>query len=172
MASVEEVIKTLAEITVESPPKSKINILYFTMTLLNKDAKELHFEILNVFLKICYQGYHYRFCDKYSGCEHYYWSKRYRPLCRIPVDLHDTEKLCDYAQFNFDELAKIADKFLPYLEECLEVMGTDTLLELFNGGQHSTYTRDSYTGAKTETTLREQIEFTKYLKNSTVKKCI
>ena len=124
-----------------------------------KNAKELHFAILDMFLKVLYKGGLYCFCIEYSGCEDYYWTKRYCPLCQIPVDLHDTKKLCD-----FDGLCRIALKFVPYLEECFDVMDNETLIELFNNRQHSTYTRDSYTGAKTETNLEEEIEFTTKLK--------
>ena len=37
--------------------------------LLKKDAKELSFGILNLFLKIVYDGYDYCSGDKYGGCE-------------------------------------------------------------------------------------------------------
>ena len=43
-------------------------------------------------------------------------------------------------------------------------MRTTDLTELFNGHQHCTYTRDNYTGTKTELTLEEEIAFTTKLK--------
>ena len=85
-------------------------------------------------------------------------------FCQIPIDLHDTKKLCDYTQFDFARLCKMALKFVPYLEKCSDVMDTETLIELFNDRQHSSYIRDSYMGAKTETTLEEEIEFSTKLK--------
>ena len=152
--------------TIEEPPKEKKCIFNLSLMLgihffMVRNAKELHFAILDIFLKVLYKGGLYYFCDEYSGYEDYYWRKRYCTLCQIPVDLHNTEKLCDYAQCAFDELCKIALNFVPYLEECFDVMDSETLIELFNDRQHSTYTRDSYTG---ETTLEEKIEFTTKLK--------
>ena len=123
---------------------------------MERNAKELHFAILNLFLKVCYQESYYCFCSEYSGCEDFYWRKKYFPLCRTPVDLYNMEKLCDYAQFDFDKLCEITKKFVHYLEECFEVKCTRDLMDLFNGHQHSTYRRDNYTGAKTELTLEEE----------------
>ena len=154
---------------IKEPPKEKkcifnVGLMLGLRFFMVRNAKELHFAILDVFLKVLYKGRLYSFCDEYSGCEDYYWRKRYCPLCQIPVDLHNAEKLCDYKQFPLDELCKISLKFVPYLKECFDVMDSETLIELFNDRQHSTYTRDSYTGAKTETTLEEEIEFTTKLK--------
>ena len=132
--------------------------------LMKKSAKELHFAILSLYFKILYKGSLYCFCNEYSGCEDFYWRKGYCPLCCVLIDLHDTEKLCDYAQFDFARLCEIADSFYPYFEECFEVMRTTDLIELFSGHQHSTYARDNYTGTKTELTLEEEIAFTTKLK--------
>ena len=131
---------------------------------MKKSAKEFHFAILDLYFKILYKGSLYCFCNEYSGCEDFCWRKGYCPICRVLIDLHDTEKLCDYAQFNFGRLCEIADSFYPYLEECFEVMCTADLMELFSSYQHSTYPRGNYTGTKTELTLEEEIAFTTKLK--------
>ena len=99
----------MEEVIIEQSPKEKKCIFNLGLMLgisffMAKNAKELHFAILDMFLKVLYKGGLYCFCIEYSGCEDYYWTKRYCPLCQIPVDLHDTEKLCDYAQFDFDGL--------------------------------------------------------------------
>ena len=161
MASVQQITEKIEEVTIEESPKEKKCILNLGLMLgirffMVRNAKELQFAILDMSLKVLYKSGLYCFCDEYSGCKDYYWRKRYCPLCQILVDLHNTEKLCDYAQFDFDELCKIALKFVPYLEECFDVIDSKTLIELFNDRQHSTYTRDSYTSTKTETTLEEE----------------
>ena len=69
-----------------------------------------------------------------------------------------------YLLIYITQIFKTALKFVPYLEECFDVMDSETLIGLFSDRQHSTYTRDSYTGAKNETTLEEEIEFTTKLK--------
>ena len=76
----------------------------------------------------------------------------------------NTEQLCDYAQFDFVKLCQIAMNFIPYLEECFEVMDTKYLIDILNGRQYSSYSRDSYTVQKTEVSLEEEIEFRTYVK--------
>ena len=74
-----------------------------------KEAKELHFGILNLILQILNNGWHYCFCNEYAGCEWKYGQKKYCPLCRTIVDLGDIEKRCDFAQYDFDKLCEISD---------------------------------------------------------------
>ena len=121
-----------------------------------KDAEMLYYGILNCFNHIIYDGYHYCFCDEYSGCELEYRGRQYCPLCRISYGfaLCGFEKRCDKAQFKFKKLCKVALELLPYLDECFTVKPYE-LDELFSG-EHSTYFRDRV-GAKHETTLSEHI---------------
>ena len=71
------------------------------------DCKDLHFEILNLVLKVIHYSWYYCFCNKYSGCEGRFGKKDYCAICRIAVDFNDIEEICDFAQFKFDELLKI-----------------------------------------------------------------
>ena len=74
------------------------------------DCKDLHFEILNLFLKVIHMSWYYCFCDKYSGCENRFGIKECCAICRIALDFNDFERICDFAQFKFDELLKIRDQ--------------------------------------------------------------
>ena len=53
-------------------------------------------------------------------------------------------------------------EFIPYLDECYEVMHPENFLELFDR-YHSSCSRDER-GAKNELSLEEEIEFTTELK--------
>ena len=128
------------------------------------DAKELHFGILNLVLKVIYDGCHYCFCNEYAGCEKENGERVYGPICKIAYDFGDIEKRCNFAQFDFHALCKIAKELFPYLDECFEVKYSDDLLELVNHGQFYYSHRGNYAGVKNEASLREMIKMTTDLK--------
>ena len=118
------------------------DILDLIAAYFNRDTKNLHFVILNLFLKIRQKINEYCSCDKYSGCANYFTiygrNRHYCALCRILFDLCNTKKECYDSQFDLDELLEIADRFLPYLKECFNVIGDDdSFVELFNGVKYS-----------------------------------
>ena len=130
----DQVNEQFDDLTIEEV-KPKENTIFNLGVMLGIEffmAKELHFAILDLYCKVLSDGGLYCFCDEYQGCENYYWQKRYCPLCRIPTDLEDTEKLCDYAQFDFVKLCQIAMNFVRYLKGCFEVKDSRYLLDLFN----------------------------------------
>ena len=127
-----------------------------------KDIEEFYFGILNCFLHMVYDASHYCFCNGYLGCEDQYGTKKYCPLCRIHCDLPDFEKRLDKVRLDFDKLCDLATELLPYIKECFEC-GPYSIDELFQG-EYCTYYRDNYTGMKTTTYLREQIEFDRQFK--------
>ena len=117
-----ELLEEIEKINLEEEKAPKRVFFNFGMMLsikffLERNAKELHFAILNLYnIMICKRAL-YCFCREYSGCETYYWQKLFCPLCRIGNDLKHVERECDYAQCVKD--------FLPYLEECYDVMNPE-----------------------------------------------
>ena len=58
-------------------------------------------------------------------------TKEYCAICRIAVDFNDIERICDFAQFKFDERLKIRDQLKPYVKEA-EDYGSDDIKQLFD----------------------------------------
>ena len=141
---------------------AKKTIFNFGMVLgiklfLEKNAKELHFGLLNILLLAEKNNFAYCLCKYYQGCMLRTGRRTYCPLFKLAYDSYEFGKRCDYAQFDFDALCQIAKEILPYLEECFEVGNSDEILELFDD-EYSSYIRDSYNGSKPTTTLRQRIE--------------
>ena len=57
------------------------------------DCKDIHFEILNLVLKVIHNSWYYCFCNKYSGCKDRFGTKEYCAICRIAVDFNDIERI-------------------------------------------------------------------------------
>ena len=57
------------------------------------DCKDIHFEILNLVLKVIHNSWYYCFCNKYSGCKDCFGTKEYCAICRIAVDFNDIERI-------------------------------------------------------------------------------
>ena len=109
------------------------------------DSKDLHFEILNLVLKVIHNSWYYCFCNKYSGCEDRF-GYLYCAICRIAVDFNDIERTCDFAQFKFDEILKIQDQLRPCVKEA-EDYGNNDIKQLFDKRDEFCFShRDSYTG--------------------------
>ena len=109
------------------------------------DSKDLHFEILNLVLKVIHNSWYYCFCNKYSGCEDCF-GYLYCAICRIAVDFNDIERICDFAQFKFDEILKIQDQLRPCVKEA-EDYGNNDIKQLFDKRDEFCFShRDSYTG--------------------------
>ena len=109
------------------------------------DCKDLHFEILNLVLKVIHNSWYYCFCNKYSGCEDRF-GYLYCAICRIAVDFNDIERICDFAQFKFDELLKIRDQLKPFVKEA-EDYGNNDIKQLFDKSDEFCFSHcDSYTG--------------------------
>ena len=81
------------------------------------DCKDLHFEILDLDLKVIHMSWYYCFCDKHSGCENRFGIKECCTICGIALNFNDIERICDFAQFKFDELFKIREQLRPYVKE-------------------------------------------------------
>ena len=66
------------------------------------------------------------------------------------LTLMTLKKLCDFPQFNYNELVKIHNELLPYCEECYDVQPTDNNLKhLFDKNDEYYFShRDYYTGQK------------------------
>ena len=110
------------------------------------DSKDLHFEILNLVLKVIHNSWYYCFCNKYSGCEDRFATKEYCAICRIAVDFNDIECICDFAQFKFDEILKIQDQLRPCVKEAKDYSNND-IKQLFDKRDKFCFPhRDSYTG--------------------------
>ena len=110
------------------------------------DCKDLHFEILNLVLKVIHNSWYYCFCNKYSGCKDRFGTKEYCAICRIAVDFNDIERICDFAQFKFDEILKIQDQLRPCVKEA-EDYGNNDIKQLFDKRDEFCFShRDSYTG--------------------------
>ena len=110
------------------------------------DCKDLHFEILNLVLKVIHNNWYYCFCNKYYGCEDCFGTKAYCAICRIAVDFNDIERICDFAQFKFDEILKIQDQLRPCVKEA-EDYGNNDIKQLFDKRDEFCFShRDSYTG--------------------------
>ena len=107
------------------------------------DCKDLHFEILNLVLKVIHNSWYYCFCNKYSGCENCFGIKEYCAICRIAIDFNDIEEICDFAQFKFDELLKIQEQLRPYVKEA-EDYSDDDIKQLFDkSDEFCFFNRDS-----------------------------
>ena len=110
------------------------------------NCKDLHFKILNLVLKVIHNSWHYYFCNKYSGCKDHFGTKEYCAICRIAVDFNDIERICDFAQFKFDEILKIQDQLRPCVKEA-EDYGNNDIKQLFDKRDEFCFShRDSYTG--------------------------
>ena len=110
------------------------------------DCKDLHFEILNLVLKVVHNSWYYCFCNKYFGCKDTFGTKEYCAICRIAVDFNDIERICDLAQFKFDELLKIRDQLKPFVKEA-EDYGNNDIKQLFDKSDELCFSHcDSYTG--------------------------
>ena len=81
------------------------------------DCKDLHFEILNLVLKVIHMSWYYCFCDKHSGCENRFAIKECCAICRIALDFSGIEQICYFSQFIFDELLKIREQLRSYVKE-------------------------------------------------------
>ena len=123
---------------------------------LEKNAKDLHFGLLNILLLTEKSRFVYCFRKYYQGCKWKTERKTYCALCKLAYDSYEFEKKCDYAQFDFDALCQIEMEILPYLEECFEVGNSDEILELFDD-EYNSYIQDNYNGSKLTTTLRQRI---------------
>ena len=122
------------------------------------DCKYLHFEILNLVLKVIHNSWYYCFCNKYSGCENCFGIKEYCAICRIAIDFNDIEEICDFAQFKFDKLLKIQEQLRPYVKEA-EDYSDDDIKQLFETSDEFCFShRDSYTGCKYDYPLSEWIK--------------
>ena len=136
------------------------------------DCKDLHFEILNLVLKVIHNSWYYCFCNKYSGCEDRFGTKEYWAICRVAVDFNDIERTCDFAQFKFDEPLKVGDRLKPYVKEA-EDCSNDDIKQLFDKSDEFCSHRDSYTGYRHEYPLSEWIKsLTETKKKEWVKKII
>ena len=110
------------------------------------DCKDLHFEILNLVLKVVHNSWYYCFCNRYFGCKDTFGTKEYCAICRIAVDFNDIERICDLAQFKFDELLKIRDQLKPFVKEA-EDYGNNDIKQLFDKSDEFCFSHcDSYTG--------------------------
>ena len=68
MTYVQQITEKIKEVTIEEPPKEKKCIFNLGLMLgirffMVRNAKELHFAILDMFLKVLYKGGFYCFCD-------------------------------------------------------------------------------------------------------------
>ena len=125
-----------------------------------RSTEELQFGLLNVYHQILFDGDHYCACDNYDGCRDEFSDRHYCPICRFKYCGEPTnfEKRCDYPQFKFDELLKIASKLFFYPEEMFEVF--DNIHELFCS-QYSAYFRNRE-GRKIETSMEDLIKSTNH----------
>ena len=124
---------------------------------LERNAKELHYGLLNILLLASTKCSDYCFCKYY---EDRLWKTGRRTdcaLCKSANDSYEFEKRCNYTRLDFDTLCQIAKEILPYLEECFEVGDHEKIFEL-SDDEYSSCIRKS-DGSKTETTLTERIKF-------------
>ena len=124
---------------------------------LERNAKELHYGLLNILLLVSTKCLDYFFCKYYEGCPCRTDKRTYCALSKLAYDSYEFEKRCSYAHLNFDALCQIVKELLPYLEECFEVGDNEKVFELFDD-ECSSYIRES-DGSKSETTLTERIKF-------------
>ena len=127
----------------------------------SKKVEELYHGLLNLILKIIYNGDYYCFCDEYHGCEKKYGQRNFCPLCRIAYDFNDIETMCDFAQCNWDKLTEICEELFPYFKEIFQVKPYyDDIYRdlLFCAAEFNYSHRDNYTGQKHETSLTEMTE--------------
>ena len=67
-------------------------------------------------------------------------------MAQIAVDFNDIERICDFAQFKFDEILKIQDQLRPCVKEA-EDYGNNDIKQLFDKRDEFCFShRDSYTG--------------------------
>ena len=79
-------------------------------------------------------------------------------MAQIAVDFNDIERICDFAQFKFDELSKIGDRLKPYVKEA-EHCSNDDIKQLFGKSDEFCFSyRDSYTSYRHEYPLSKWIK--------------
>ena len=114
------------------------------------DCKDLHFEILSLVLKVIHNSWYYCFSINILAAK--------IALAQIAVDFNDIERICDFAQFKFDELSKIGDRLKPYVKEA-EDCSNDDIKQLFGKSDEFCFSyRDSYTSYRHEYPLSKWIK--------------
>ena len=114
------------------------------------DCKDLHFEILSLVLKVIHNSWYYCFSINILVAK--------IALAQIAVDFNDIERICDFAQFKFDELSKIGDRLKPYVKEA-EDCSNDDIKQLFGKSDEFCFSyRDSYTSYRHEYPLSKWIK--------------
>ena len=121
------------EVKFEEIKKPRVTAMNLGMVLgakyfSERNTEEFHFGPLNIYHQILFDADHYCACDKYDGCRDEFFDRRYCPISRFKYcgEFTDFEERCDYEQFKFDELLKIASELFFIWRKCLRWLTTYT----------------------------------------------